>query len=350
MAPNARIFPNQLEQALQRGLSSGYLIFGDEPLQRFESIASIVNAARQQGFDEVERLYLDSTDAIAELSAALQGMSLFASKRVIVLDMGNGKCGKDIGAILNDYGQYPSPDLIVICHGSKLEKAQQNTKWFKALSAISQAITIAAPSGDRLTNWLRHRARAAGVQLAPDALMYLQEHHEGNLLSLSQELEKLSLLHDQSPISVEQLHQALIDQSRFDIFQLTDAIMAGQVHQVEHMLRQLKDEGIEPVIICWALSREVAQLQALMMSPDQQPQLFKKFRIWPSRQPTIKRALQQLSVQRIQQAVMLVALLERKVKGAETEQSLSWTLITQACSLLMNPAANVDWLLTAELS
>lgn len=349
MAAIAKIYPNQLAQSLQRGLAPCYLIFGDEPLQRFESLSEIVTFARQQGFEEVERLYLTSGDDTAALTDALQGMSLFASQRVIVLDLGNGKIGKEMSAILEFYGQQPSPDLVVICHGAKLEKAQQNAKWFKALSQLGQTISITAPSGDQLANWLRYRAQGAGLQLAPDALSYLQEHHEGNLLALSQELEKLALLHGSSPITLDLLHQSLIDQSRFGIFQLTDALLTGQQHQVEHIVQQLKDEGVEPVVVCWALSREITQLEALFNHPQQQSQLFKEFRIWPSRQPTIKRALQQLTAQRLQQAVMLCALLERKVKGFEAEPSLSWPLIEQCCQLLLSPKANIDWLLAAEL-
>lgn len=350
MASRPKLFPNQLGQHLSRELAPCYLIFGDEPLQRFESVTELVAAARQKGFEEVERLYLDSGDDAASLTDALQGMSLFASQRVIVLDMGNGKLGKELGGIIELYAQQPSPDLVVICHGSKLEKAQQNTKWFKALSQLGQTVTIAAPTGDRLSNWLRYRAQSQGLQLAPDALSYLQEHHEGNLLALSQELEKLALLYGQKPISVEQLHQALIDQSRFDVFQLSDALLSGQQTQISHMLQQLKDEGVEPVIVCWALSREVIQLEALKLHPHQQSQLFKQFRIWPSRQPILKRALHQLNEQQLKQAVMLCALLERKVKGFEGEHGLSWPLIEQCCQLLLSPKADIDWLLAAELA
>ena len=350
MAGRSKLFPNQLARTLTRELSPCYLIFGDEPLQRFEAVAEIVAAARGQGFEEVERLYLDSGDDAASLTDALQGMSLFASQRVIVLDMGNGKIGKEMGSIVELYAQQPSQDLVVICHGAKLEKAQQNAKWFKALNQIAQPITITTPNGDRLRNWLRHRALAVGLQLTPDALAYLQEHHEGNLLALAQELEKLALLHGNQNISIKQLHQSLIDQSRFDVFQLSDALLSGQQTHIHHMLQQLKDEGVEPVIVCWALSREITQLEALKQHPQQQSQLFKQFRIWPSRQPLIKRALQQLSSDQLRQAVMLCALLERKVKGFDADPELTWSFIEQSCQLLLSPQADIDWLLAAELS
>ena len=350
MAAPARLYVNQLAPHLARELCRCYLIFTDEPLQRFESVAHIVQAARQQGFDEVERLYLDTGDDAAQVADALQGMSLFASRRVIVLDMGTGKFSKEIASLLEYYSEQPSPDLVVICHGQKLEKAQQNSKWFKALSLIGQTISISAPTGSQLSNWLRQRAQLAGLKLAPDALLYLQEHHEGNLMALSQELEKLVLQHGQQLISLEQLQQALTDQSRFDVFQLTDAMLAGQHTQLQHMLQQLKDEGVEPVIVCWALSREVAQLDALKQQPKEQSQLFKQFRIWPSRQPQIKQALQQLSPLQLQQALMLCALLERKIKGAQAEPERCWPLIEQACQLIMNPKASIDWLLASELS
>ena len=348
--PTSRVYPNQLPQLLQRNLSSSYMIFGDEPLQRFESVSAIVEVAKQRGFSEVERLYLDGTDDVQQLAEALQGMSLFASQRIIVLDVGNGKLGKEVGGIIEYYAAQPSPDLVVICHGQKLEKAQQNTKWYKALDKISVTISINVPSGDRLKSWLQQRARQAGVQLPPDAQQYLQDHHEGNLLALSQELEKLALLYGSAPIQVEQLHQALIDQSRFDVFQLTDKILQGQSAEVLHMLSQLRDEGVEPVIICWALSREISQLYTLLSHPHEQGKLFKQYRIWSSRQPLVKRALGNLTLQRLEQAMMLVAMLERKVKGSESSPENCWPLIQQCCALLMQPNENIEWLLTQETS
>ncbi|MBW8190714.1 DNA polymerase III subunit delta [Neiella marina] len=347
MAAN-RIYPNQLEQALRQQLQPAYLIFGDEPLQRFESVSAIVAAAKQQGFEEVERLYLDTSDGAEQLTQALQGMSLFASRRVIVVDLGNGKIGKDASQIFNYYAEQPSPDLLLICHGSKLEKAQQNSKWFKALAAFAVTVSITVPTGERLTRWLQQRARSCGVQLPPDAVQYLQEHHEGNLMALSQELEKLALLHGSAPISVEQLHQALIDQSRFDVFQLTDTLLAGNHHELSHMLSQLRDEGAEPVVVCWALSREISQFAQLSQQPAAQAKLFKQFRIWPSRQPLVKQALAKLSLQQLQQALMLVARLERNVKGAQADPQASWPLIEQCCQLLMAPNATADWLLAAD--
>lgn len=347
MAVN-RIYPNQLEQALRQQVQPAYLIFGDEPLQRFESVSAIVAAAKQQGFEEVERLYLDTTDGAEQLTEALQGMSLFASQRVIVVDLGNGKIGKEAGQIFEYYAQQPSPDLLLICHGSKLEKAQQNAKWFKALSTFAVNVAINIPTGERLTRWLQQRARSCGVQLPPDALQYLQEHHEGNLMALSQELEKLALLHGSTPISVEQLHQALIDQSRFDVFQLTDTLLSGDQQALRHMLSQLRDEGAEPVVVCWALSREISQLAQLSQHPHEQGKLFKQFRIWPSRQPLVKQALAKLSPQQLQQALMLVAKLERNVKGAQADPQASWPLIEQCCQLLMTANADAQWLLAAE--
>ncbi len=326
--PSSRLYPNQLPQQLTRGLQNGYLVFGEEPLQRFEAVAQIVQAAKQQGYLEVERLYLDSGDDVAQLADALQGMSLFASQRCVVLDLGNGKIGKEMAALLQHYAENPSPDVILICHGEKLDKAQKNSKWFKQLAGWCCEVSITQLSGDRLSNWLRQRATEHGVQLEPHALSLLQQHHEGNLLALSQELEKLALLYPEQRISSSQLQQSLVDQSKFNVFQLIDTLLTNDVSQVNHMLQQLHDEGLEPVIVSWALSREIAQLNALKQHPEQQSQLFKKFRIWPSRQPLIKQKIQQLSEQQLQQALQICALLERQIKSYGQPPELSSTTTT----------------------
>ena len=47
-----KLYANQLAAHLTQGLAACYLIFGEEPLQKFEAVEEIRLAAKRQGFLE----------------------------------------------------------------------------------------------------------------------------------------------------------------------------------------------------------------------------------------------------------------------------------------------------------
>jgi len=55
--------------------------------------------------------------------------------------------------------------------------------------------------------------------------------------------------------------ESLADQARFDVYALTDACLLGDFNRALRIKSRLQSEGVEPVIVVWALVREIrAQL------------------------------------------------------------------------------------------
>jgi len=340
-----RLFPNQLPQHLKQGLAPCYLLFGDEPLQRIESLQLLQQTAQRNGFTETTRLTLDDVD-ITPLVDALQGMSLFSSQQVVILDAGKGKLGKSVAELLQHYAAAPSPDILLLLHGDKLEAAQKNKAWFKALQKLANEVIISQPTGNQLYRWLNDRSRGLGLKLEQEACQLLVDSHEGNLLALSQELEKLQLIYQQQPISAQQVKEVAVDQSRYSVFQLADALLCGDITTTLHMLEQLQQEGIEPLVVAWALNRELSTLQQLMQPEAQgnQAQLFKTLRIWSSRQALYKQAQARLSSGQINYCLILLADIEQRLKGAEQHSISPWPLFQTLGMLLCGQPLPVAWL------
>jgi DNA polymerase-3 subunit delta len=51
--------------------------------------------------------------------------------------------------------------------------------------------------------------------------------------------------------------------SRYDVYKLTDAALAGDAARAVKILGGLRSEGVEPVIVMWALTRELRTLSRL---------------------------------------------------------------------------------------
>ena len=87
---------------------------------------------------------------------------------------------------------------------------------------------------------------------------------EGNLLAAGQEIEKLRLLHGEGKVTAEDVSPAVANSSRFDVFILVDAALGGDAKRALKVLAGLRAEGVEPVIVVWALTRELRTLAKIM--------------------------------------------------------------------------------------
>jgi DNA polymerase-3 subunit delta len=102
--------------------------------------------------------------------------------------------------------------------------------------------------------------RALGLDPDREAVLLLADRVEGNLLAANQEIEKLRLLLGEGKVSSSDVEDAVADSSRFDVYKLADAAVAGEAARAIRMLGSLKAEGVEPVIVVWALTRELRTL------------------------------------------------------------------------------------------
>jgi len=91
-----KIYHNQLDRTLQQSFKPVWLVFGDEPWQKNNSLAAIKNHAKSQGFSEVIRFSSHNGFDWQQLLDEYQSLSLFASQRIIEIELTTVKIG-DVG-------------------------------------------------------------------------------------------------------------------------------------------------------------------------------------------------------------------------------------------------------------
>lgn len=314
-----KLYANQLAAQLQQGLAACYLIFGEEPLQKLEAIDAIRIAAKAQGYDERLSFTLDNQFDWSQLHNELSAMSLFADKRLIELELSQ-KLPPTASEQLKQLASALSPDIVLVLHGQRSFAEVSKLAWFKQLQNVALQVAI-YPLDDRQTKqWLQQRARQLNLQLTGDAFNLLQHHSAGNLLAARQELEKLALTHPNQTIDADTLAGFLADHSSFTVFQLGDAILAGEGQQALHRLHRLIQQDLEPAIVIWQLQKDLQQLQQLHHNQQQGialSQAFKQLAIWPKRQPLYQQALQRLSLNYLNYLLQELAAFDRLYKAGQ---------------------------------
>jgi len=312
-----KLYPDKLEMQLKNALLPLYFFSGDEPLQLGEAADAVRRAAREQGFTEREVMHVDKGFDWNELLASSNALSLFAEKKIIDLRLPSGKPGKDGGAVLAEYAERPPEDTVLLVSSGKVDKRSQSAKWYKALDKVGATLQVWPVEVTEMPRWLDQRLRSRGLQPDRDAVRIIAERVEGNLLAAAQEVDKLVLLNGVGTLSAGQAEAAVADSARFDVFGLVDAALVGDVPRLTRMLDGLHGEGVEPILVLWALTRELRSLADMAAQIEGGKGMDGVLaRVWGKRKGPVKAGLQRHNRVRWQQMLRRAARLDRVIKGA----------------------------------
>lgn len=329
-----RLKPEQLVASLQKNLGSVYLISGDEPLQIVELADSIRQATKQAGFLEREIFSTDTGFEWSEITTSSQSMSIFGDKKVIDLRVPTANFGNEGAKTLISYCEKLPADTVLLITCGKLNTAAMKTKWFEAVDKVGVTIQVKPLEGDELLQWLQNRLQQRGLNTDRAGLALLAERVEGNLLAAAQEIEKLYVLYGASILTKDQIFDVVADSSRYDVFKLIDAILAANVNRIFKVLAGLRNEGIAPPVVLWALMREARTLCKVhleLSSGKSKDMVFRNNQIWDKRVGLVDKALKRLSHNQLFEILTLSAKADRQAKGQESGDV--WETILAVCLL-----------------
>jgi DNA polymerase-3 subunit delta len=258
-------------------LANVYLVSGDETLLVEETCDAVIAKARTEGFTERSVHHVDGSFKWHELAQDGASLSLFAERKVIDVRVPANKFDKEGSAALREWVADPPPDNLLLLRTTRLQPRQRSAAWFKDLDKHGVVVLIWPVAPQQLPRWLGERMRLKGLQAEPDALQYLAERVEGNLLAAAQEIEKLGLMGVSSPISVDDLVTVLEDTTRFTPFDLIDAVMAGDGGRVTKVLAGLREEGASLYAVLGAFTSQLRRLGNTRGMPQERQRLVRQF-------------------------------------------------------------------------
>lgn len=327
-----RLAQAQLESHLKNGMQALYVLAGDEPLAQRECLDAIRAAARAQGFEERTSLTVERNFNWQQLQNYGQSISLFATRRLLELSIPSGKPGVDGGKALVALAAKTIPDTTVVIILPTLERDAKNSTWFNALETQAQTITLNEVDAANLPKWIANRLAQQGQHTGTQTLEFLAHQVEGNLLAANQEVQKLGLLYPQGELSDETVREAVLNVSRYDAFQLGDAVLQGDAERTVRILQGLQDEGENAVAVMnplmWVL-RPLVRIKQAEMRGENINNAMTSARIYGDRQALVKRALSRLSLRQLEAALQKLADIDRTAKGVMLGDA--WLEISRLC-------------------
>lgn len=254
------------QQSKQTNTPKAFLLTGDEPYQIMEAADAIRAYAQQLEYSERDVLHADNSFNWNELAGVSNSMSLFSEKKFIDLRIEMKSPGKVGSQAIREYMENIPEDKILLIQTPKLVGGARNAAWVKAIEKQGVVVQVWDLSTPQTMAWINKKLRAFGMRATPDAVRLLTERVEGNLLAAFQEINKLKLLYQtaesqaETQIGEEEVLAAVSDSSRFSIYDLSNAVMAGDLPRIQHIHHNLKQEGVPIQLVLWTLSDLSRQL------------------------------------------------------------------------------------------
>jgi DNA polymerase-3 subunit delta len=353
-----QLAPAQLSDHLQRGLKSLYTLHGDEPLLIQEAADALRATARAQGYSErtvhtVAGAHFDWSEALASGGS----LSLFADKQIIEIRVPSGKPGKDGSQALQQIAERAQGDdsTLTLVLLPRLDSMTTKGAWFGALESFGVTLKFDPIERRNLPNWIAQRLQQQGLQVAPGeegqrTLQFFADRVEGNLLAAHQEIQKLALLHPQlnprqvTVLSFEQIESAVLNVARYDVFKLSEAVLAGQGLRVARMLDGLQAEGEAEVLVHWALAEDIRSLKRVkdaMAAGRPMPMALRENRVWGAKEKLFERVLPQLSEAGLAKLLQAAHQVDGIVKGLKQADwpNDSWQALHRLAAMLCTQCA-----------
>jgi len=307
----------QLPLHLKKQLAPVYLIHGDVPFLLEEAKKQIIETAKKKGFTDIQNIAIQNDADWDQINLHAQNLSLFSEKTIFNLKNTSAKFSKKALEILDrSFSQKDSSNLFIIIT-QKLTKAQQKAKWCQRFDKAGTIIPIYAFSIPELKQWIQRQLQVAQLKADVEVVNLLTDLTEGNLLATSQAIEKLKLLYPGEMLNAEKVQIAISDNARFNIFELANEAASGNTKKAIRILNGLKQEGTEPTLILWSLSRQIRELTELAEKIAQGQTLSNVLQSqWRTKQPMLKAALSRLSLTNCENLLQHCAQIDRIIKGA----------------------------------
>jgi DNA polymerase-3 subunit delta len=322
----------QLSEHIRRGLKSLYTLHSDEPLLVQECADTLRTVARQQGYTErmvhtVAGAHFDWSEVLASGGS----LSLFADKQIVEIRIPNGKPGKEGSVALQQIAERAQGDetTLTLVLLPRLDSMTLKGAWFGALDSFGVCIKLDSIDRRNLPGWIAQRLQQHSLQVAPGeegqrTLQFFADRVEGNLLAAHQEIQKLALLHPThdprhpSVLSFDQVESAVLNVARYDVFKLSEAVLAGQSVRVGRMLDGLQSEGEAEVLVHWALAEDIRSLKRVkdaMLAGRPLPMALRENRVWGAKEKLYERVLPRIDDAALTQLLQAAHKVDGIVKG-----------------------------------
>jgi len=254
-----------------------YLYFGKDSYRVHRAVHELRDGLRAaDDMLESNTTTLDGREiAPQDLLAHATAVPFLASNRLVIVEgllraLGEVKGGRrkkaraddplaawrDAIATLGDKRAVPDTTTLVFVEG----ELRKDNAAFSIVAPVAKTVEFAELGRDELAPWIDAEAKRRGVNLAPRAVAALAQSIGADLWTLSNELEKLAAYAAGEVVEQETVADLVSAAREARVWDLTDAIVAGDERKALRAVTRLLAEGEPATRLAFMVVRQFRQI------------------------------------------------------------------------------------------
>jgi len=231
-----------------------YVVSSEHPVLVDRLLAAVRDAAVPPTMRAWNYDVLEGKVSATRIITTCQTLPMMGARRMVfVRDLAAAPAEELAGLI--PYLDAPSPSTVLFAITTKLDK---RLKLYAAAAKKGWLHVLEAPRNPE--PWIRSEAHARGVQLAPQAISRLADAVGSDLSRLALCIEQLGLYAGGQVVSGDDVDDLVADTRERTVFELTDAIGAGDLPRALGAVASLAEQRQSGIGVLVMLARHVRQM------------------------------------------------------------------------------------------
>jgi DNA polymerase III subunit delta len=324
-----------LDQTLKQGqIEPFYFLYGSETYLRDQAARQITDIALT---GTLLREFNDSsfnllTDDVRDAIAAAEQLPMMSGRRVIRLER-FAKLREADEEILLAYLNRPVETSVVLFIGDDVDKRK---KFGKKLLA-GAAYEFQPLQSKELPSWIRDYLASINTEIDQLAMRQLVDLVASDLLTLTNELNKLAAAALPSRRITNELVDQLVTRSREHMnWDLTDSIVSRDRRKALRVLRNFLDDGVEPVLLTGVIAgtfRRMTLAKEMLVRGASSGDIFSEVRVPSFKQRDYLSMLNRIDSHKMSQIIQRIAETDLAIKTSKATPRMQMEMLV--CELMI---------------
>lgn len=267
---------------MKKGLSGGYLFFGEEDYMKSYSVGA---ARKAVCGDETFALFNDMTIDVIDYSAsalldALMPMPMMTEQKIVVVNGLNFTALKqkeidELCEVLETLPEYNYNVLIISVPANMIDEGNLPKYPSGILKTLGEHLTLVQfepITGAKLVSWVGKHFNHNGAEASPDVCSFLINYAGRSMYTLANETEKLSyyvLANGRKTVTREDVLNVSVAELTTEAYTFANALLDGRSEDAMTALAAMKFRRVEPLMLLSEVSSTVSDLVGVKALVDE---------------------------------------------------------------------------------